>query len=464
MREPVTIDGVEVYAKAQGEGSLTATLTFGYGGEVLDTLGLNHVVLEVALATARHVAAESDHLEGGDEVSITATGTPEQVAEHLRLFCLAVNEVPPADTDELDEILFEIDPWLRSDLLNGPGDPAASLLARRFGPHGPGLGRWPAINYEQVTAEQIAAFAAARFTAGNAILELDGPIPPGLSLPLRPGPRYVHTAPVSRTQGSAWYADEVNGPAISFTARLGLLDDEAFLIVSHAIAASAEREGLKAVMDRHNVLLDSGRQELIILLEPGSGQHLDTALAAGLMLREVRRLATEGPAGDELTGPDSGHIWGYEFASRRFTGAPPEPQPLPPATTESVRSVIAGWLESALIVVPHGDWPDLPGFAEGGCRSGAGAGGHEPRVEVDSSTVSYVDRFGARHTSSLTDVLLVQDSRGEYLGDAAHGCLIDISAFEAGQRAALKSALPPHRLRLAHYSPRFPLPRMGGGG
>ncbi|MER7471621.1 hypothetical protein [Micromonospora sp. NPDC000018] len=57
------------------------------------------------------------------------------------------------------------------DIEDASRDPWGSLMARRLGPSGPGLLRWPAVDYPRFTVEEVRAHVARYFTAGNAVRE-----------------------------------------------------------------------------------------------------------------------------------------------------------------------------------------------------------------------------------------------------------------------------------------------------
>ena len=86
----------------------------------------------------------------------------------------------------------------------------------RYGVAGPGLLQWQDVAVPQLAAGPVAAWAVENLTAGNAALVLSGPPPPGLELPLRPGPRRGVPAWPQVRPTPGWLSPlQVGGAAVS---------------------------------------------------------------------------------------------------------------------------------------------------------------------------------------------------------------------------------------------------------
>jgi hypothetical protein len=446
------VDGVTVLWRQQ-PGPLSAELTFGCGhrDEDLDTVGLTHFVQLLACPTPDHAEAAS-HLK----TSFTLDGPTDQVVAELAAICSTLTAEP--DPDRMAAVAKEADPGERFCGLSFDNDlryPFASLLSRRFGPRGPGLVRWPAIDYGLFTAEQVRAHTRRCFTASNAVLTLTGPPPSGLRLPLPQGPRPDRSG-FSFKSTPFWYQDEVTGAGIGFQAEPGPLP----YLVIRMVTNQLDRR-LRAVPD--GMLLDATSHEFGITLTPRRRRAAEAVQAAWAQLR---RLALSGPAAGELQAASTAIEKDAAEATARFAtlssgtdGFETEVERELFAAGESygeeewarmarlpssrVRQAVAGWLRSAIIVVPRGIHPVLEGVAESACLSG----GHAPpgevfkrsllkrwragsaRMVLNPSGLSIVDASGT-HFTAARDLVLVRDGKGaSWVGDPGHGCLHDISSF-----------------------------------
>jgi zinc protease len=84
---------------------------------------------------------------------------------------------------------------LRQESANDPGDIVSQLMAHRFGHRGFGGADVQELGLRWLGAEEVAAWRASRFTAGNAVLWFHGPQPPDATLGLTPGERMPPPAP-----------------------------------------------------------------------------------------------------------------------------------------------------------------------------------------------------------------------------------------------------------------------------
>ncbi|WP_191839097.1 hypothetical protein [Catellatospora chokoriensis] len=480
-------------------GDFTATLAFAVGArdEDVDQLGITHLAARHLLLS---LLAEPDETAGLLETSFTLTGDPAQVAEDLNDLA-ALIENP--DLSGLALTAQQLDPADRAseldlDLDDAVRDPWASLLARRLGPTGPGLLRWPAVDPHRLTADEVRAHLARWFTAGNAVLTCTGPPPAQLRLPLPAGPRAAHaTSPVRGSAGPAWYADEVVAPAIAVGATAG---PEAFLLMrllGTRVDAALQRAAVKAWSTEWSTPVGDERLELGLSLHlRGKARQRDSALAARILWQELRRLAVEEPSPAELDGivtrftrspaedpqlrgqlerlgvldsaeqahaqaplVDAGHRElldvSDEFGQAQVAAA----ARLGPA---DVRAAAVAWLPSALLVVPNGVDPSLDGMARTGCPTGSYTPqgellrpslarrlrGAKDGLVLGDDACHLVAADGTVHTFAMRDAMLIQRRGETLLGDVGHGCLVDVSGFTGVDK--LVTRVPPRRHRIAH--------------
>ncbi|WP_144118457.1 insulinase family protein [Catellatospora sichuanensis] len=480
-------------------GDFTATLAFAVGArdEDVDQLGITHLATRHLLLS---LLAEPDETAGLLETSFTLSGDPDQVAEDLDdLATLVANPdlgglvltARQLDTaDRATELDLDVDDAVR--------DPWGSLLARRLGPTGPGLLRWPVVDPRRLTADEVRAHLARWFTAGNAVLTCTGPPPAGLRLPLPAGPRAAHaTCPVRGTAGPAWYADEVVAPGIAVGATAG---PHAFLllrVLGTRVDAALEQAAVKAWSTEWSTPVGDDRLELGLSLHlRGKTRQRDSATAARILWQELRRLATEEPAPAELdavvtryTRPpaedpqlrgqldrlgvlaaaeqahaqaplaDAGHRELFdvydEFGEAQVAAA----ARLAPA---DVRAAAASWLPSALLVVPIGVDAALDGMTRTGCPVGSFTPqgellrpslarrlrGAKDGLVLGHDACHLVAADGTVHTFPMDDVMLVQRRGETLLGNLRHGCLVDVSGFTGVDK--LVTWVPPRRHRIAY--------------
>ncbi|TWG21987.1 hypothetical protein FHX75_12505 [Micromonospora palomenae] len=149
------------------------------------------------------------------------------------------------------------------------------------------------------------------------------------------------------------------------------------------------------------------------------------------------------------------------FGTAEFV-PPDPPDRLRRFTARAARDLMAGWLSSAMVVVPHGTRPALPGTAEQACPRGSvqPSGevyrpallkrlGSKGVLIIGSDSVATVDGDGDVHTVPLADALLIEGDGRFWLAHPGHGCVTDVSDQSAAV-VRLRSVLPPRRVRQEH--------------
>jgi len=222
-------------------------------------------------------------------------------------------------------------------------------------------------------------------------------------------------------------------------------------------------------------LAGSGHLEIGIALTPGRGGKVgDVTAAAGTLWHELRRLADEGPTPAEIAAAGAARpmklpasveglapIEGLTTATNlelfgatdeyggRIAGLPPE----------GFAARIAQWLRSALLVVPFGTTPELPGMVEDGCptsdyvpsgealrpssflrrmsrRDGTGS------LVLTGDGVAEVRAGGAVHRFPSADLLVLEREKETLLANVAHGCLLSTAPFHVDTAPLAKAARP----------------------
>src|SRR6185503_13732705 len=111
-----------------------------------DALGITELVRELVACDLPDGAHEE--ATGLAETWFAVTGTATEVVAHLRAVCALLADLP---LGRLTQVAGSLDPAERSSEL----DTVGVLLARRFGPHGPGLARWPATRYSRFSPDEV---------------------------------------------------------------------------------------------------------------------------------------------------------------------------------------------------------------------------------------------------------------------------------------------------------------------
>lgn len=190
--EPRTwADGVPVFWTDSGRPRLTASLRFrqGVADETLQTSGWTHLVEHLALHDRDHGGLDVNGSTGLLETSLDVRGSAEAVAAALDSITswLAQPELSRLPQEAM---------VLRAESQGRSTAGISEALGWRYGATGPGLHSMGELGLFNATLQPIDGWIRERFTAGNAVLVLDGPPPSGLTLRLPPGERRTVPAAV----------------------------------------------------------------------------------------------------------------------------------------------------------------------------------------------------------------------------------------------------------------------------
>lgn len=459
------VDGVRVvWDDLPGPYQGALVVARGAYDDDVDQLGLTSLVLDLALDA---VDSEGDDSATGSTATyIAASGSPDEVAAYFADCCAALADPPVNDLADEDSGASTAGCW----------DPWASLLGRRLGRCGPGLMRWPSVDRPEFTADEVRAHATRYFTAGNTVLALSGPPPDGLRLPLPPGPAVPRADLLEVPHfGRRWYTDEVDGVAIAITGTIGPPALALQLLLAERVGAALLRDDLDYRPALRWTPVDRDRVEFGLALQL-TDEHSKPAhaTAARLLWQELRRLASVTPARAEIeealaveVDPEpmvSDQL--YLAAQQELFGVSDDFSAL--ATAEvppsDVRSAAASWLATASVVVPTNTDVELTGMSRSRCpvttlipngvvleplsssfRRRLRKSGAADRLILRDDGVYLVGADGSVHNFPMADLMIVEDGELFMLGNLAHGCLVNISAF--GGRSMFADWLPGRRYR-----------------
>jgi hypothetical protein len=461
MRHAV-VDGVRVVWDDL-PGPYQAALVVGCGSrdEEIDQLGLTSLVVQLVLEAVD--GAEDRDATDSMTSLIAASGSPDDVAVYFADCCAAVADLRPGDlADAFWYGTAYRDPWL-------------SLLAHRLGRSGPGLTRWPVVDSGQFTAGEIRAHAARYFTAGNTVLALSGPPPDGLRLPLPPGAAVPRADPPEARLRRCWYTDEVAGVAVAMSGTAGPAALALQLVLAKRVAAALQRNGLHYRTIPSWTRLDQARVEFGVTLQLPDGYGVPFhAAAAELLWAELKRLTVHEPDVKEIKDavdvPDEVSDRLYQAGQRELFGVADDRELAAEVSPGDVRSAAGSGFSTATLVVPLDTDVGLVGLSRSRCsvstfmpkgvvleplsasfrRRLRRAGGPQ-RLVLAADAAYLVGAHGSVHTFPMADMLIVEDDELLMLGNVAHGCLVNISAF--GGRTMLAEWLPARRYRTAHEHP-----------
>jgi len=465
------VDGVRVVWDDL-PGPYQGALLVGRGAydDDVDQLGLTSLILDLTLDAVD--SDENDSATGPMATYIAASGAPDEVAAYFAGCCAALAEPPVDDLADEDPGASTAACW----------DPWASLLGRRLGRCGPGLMRWPGVDRRTFTADEVRAHASRYFTAGNTVLALSGPPPDGLRLPLPPGPAVSRADPAEVPHfGRRWYADEVDGVGIAITGTIGPPALALQLVLAERVGTALLRDDLDYRPALMWTPVGRDRVEFGLTLQL-SDEHSKPAHAsvARLVWQELRRLASVTPARAEVqealaieVEPEpmvSDQL--YWAAQRALFGVSDDFSALAAVEVPpyDVRSAAASWLATATVVVPTNTDVELTGMSRSRCpvttlipngavfeplsnsfRRRLRKSGAADRMILRDDGIYLVGADGSVHNFPMADLMIVEDGELFMLGNLAHGCLVNISAF--GGRSMFADWLPARRYRKAQEYP-----------
>ncbi len=421
------IDGVPVFA-ADVPGPLSAGLVFGVGrkDESFVKGGLTHLVEHLAMGAVGRTALDCNASVDLDRTEFTATGPPAQVAAFLAAVCRALGDLP------LDRLAVEVD-VLRTENGGVAGPVLGTVLGELHGLAGPGLAaaREPAM--KALTGADVLGWAARWFHRGNAALWLTGPVPEGLALPLPDGAAPARSWPAPRPVPTPARTEHPVPGAVGLGAEVG--DDPALGAALGILRERVEdelrhRRGVTYTVEVDRLPVAPDRRLAVVVADVREGQE---SLAAHVLWRQLGRLASDGPADDELARErerslaalDDPRTAAGEVAARACATVLGLPLPsiedlrrrAVEATADDVRAAAAAVRDGALLCVPLDsgaappELPELPSWSpdvvegRGFARRRGGDAPKGARLVVGDDGVSLVLREGEQLTVRWPEVV-----------------------------------------------------------
>jgi hypothetical protein len=206
------VDGVPVYW-ADSPGLTFASLIFrvGWADETLPAFGITHLVEHLALHGLLYGSQVNGRVEA-ETTSFIVGGSPEDVSTAVTRVVASLRALPMERLEAERRVL------LTEEASQGWSLPSL-LLFKRYGARGLGMNWFSQFGLRHIDADEIQAWADARFNRSNAALVVVGPQAGTWSLPLPDGRRWAPPQsvavdrelpawlPVSRGLGSSFLVD-----------------------------------------------------------------------------------------------------------------------------------------------------------------------------------------------------------------------------------------------------------------
>ena len=466
------IDGVPVF-RVDGPAPLAAVLVFRVGirDEPFARRGVTHMVEHLAMSRLGRRRHDHNASVSTAVTTFEAAGPPEAVAAFLADVCAALADLP-VDRLETERKVVAVE-------AQGGAGPMEWDRLLRYGLRGPGLAAADPPAPDALDAEAVRAWAARHFVRANAALALTGPPPPGLRLPLPDGPVPPRPPVPPLPLGGPVWSDHPGPLGVTLSVRTPATEAASVAArVAQERLTDRLRHELGLVYDVHVDLavdVSDGTGCLTVLADPPAR----SAVRVAEVLDEVLRgLAADGPTEAELAedlaewrAVDEDPRIALEAATaaamEHLHGDPDWDPAKHRAEREAVgagdvRAALADYPATAILSVPEGVEPALPGFSRypehldtpvTGRTFPRRLLGPVPRgahLVVGDEGVSLVLRDGAA-TVRWDDVIGYGEGpdqlRTLYGGD---GCMIDLhpAFFRSGQDAvALVEARVPADVR-----------------
>lgn len=368
--ERTEVDGVPVFWSEGGTGDegYRAALMFrvGRADETLVRGGLTHLVEHLAL----HTLDETDYHYNGAVGPVTTMfvthGDAAGVGAFLTRVCESLGALPMERLEAEKQIL-------RTEAEGRVGDLAGQLALWRYGAATYGLPAYQEHALGTCTADEVQAWARRWFTRQNAALAvIGGPPPDGLALPLPDGERQPVPEPTSALPRTpAYFTSDVKGIALS-----GIVPRSAAAILYAGILGRRlhrvlRRDGALSYSTGADYGFRTGDTAQILAFADGLAE-VGPELAERF-LGELDRMAGEPVDPGELAEAVATHRTGATSDEERgaratghcvaeLLGAPrhttgEELARLDAVTPQDVQEVGRTVLDSALLMLPHGQEP-----------------------------------------------------------------------------------------------------------
>jgi hypothetical protein len=289
------VDGVPVFWTPDAPRRVGAIcFRAGQSDETPTTTGVSHVVEHLALfGLGRRVYATNgtvDHIR----TSFFAQGTGDEAAAFLADVTGQLASLP------LDRLEAELR-VLQTEAARRPIALFAQHLSLRYGMRGFGLTAVPELGLHTLTGETVSEWAAGRFTRGNAVACVSGPLPAGLRFALPDGPRHapIRREPLPGVPARSWLSNpQAPGIAIGFEVERSTAGLTAVRVLTHRLEQRLRRDlGQSYEVSLAYVPIDGAAALASIF---ASCLPTDALKVRTELLQVVEAFAAEGPTRDEL--------------------------------------------------------------------------------------------------------------------------------------------------------------------
>jgi zinc protease len=289
------VDGVPTFY-VDFDGPFVATLAFrvGRADERLPSAGVTHLLEHLAMPTDDIRGVEADASVGATWTLFWAQGPPDSVVAHLNAVARNLAQ-PPLERLETERRILLTE-------AAGRGGPVGLRLAYmlRFGARSYGLVGHDEPGLHRLTANDISAWATARFTRGNSALWLTRP-PTDLRLPLPEGDRHpaVPPEPIEYLRFPCVYQGATDGVLLSLVAPRSTDLSLALQVAGRRLRRSLRYEaGLSYSVDVVYEPLTADTTHVAITADALDKNVMDVR---DRLLSVLRGLAVDGPTDEELS-------------------------------------------------------------------------------------------------------------------------------------------------------------------
>jgi hypothetical protein len=190
------VDGVTVFWTPDAARRMGALqFRVGQSDETPPTLGVSHLVEHLALFSTERRSYQFNGSVDPVRTIFYATGSDAELAAFFAQVTARLSALP------LERLEAEMR-VLRAEAANRPHTLANQHFWHRYGPRGLGLAALREFGLHTLTGPQVSAWAATRFTSGNAVAWYSGPLPDDLHFSLPGGPA-ARTRAAARDPGAA---------------------------------------------------------------------------------------------------------------------------------------------------------------------------------------------------------------------------------------------------------------------
>ncbi|MFB6726506.1 hypothetical protein ACFCV3_40430 [Kribbella sp. NPDC056345] len=295
---PEYVDGVRLLHRPAEQKHTEITLTFAAGAqdETLRTIGVAHALEHLVMGTVRRIPIEMNAEVDVQTTSFTASGSPARVGEFLEQLCHSLT-APPVDRLALEAGILAAEDG------HAAHPVVAYLMHALHGAQGPGLLWLEGPGYDGLTGDHVLTFARRWFVASNAILEVTGPLPDNLRLPLDPGPAPARPDFPRRAFGGPVVV-EFGIPAAGLALTLPMEDPaRRSALTMYVLAERIEEQcrhvgGHSYVIDGDLVMRPDGAGDYVVYAEARDGSE---EAVARIVAEALSDLAAHGPTESELS-------------------------------------------------------------------------------------------------------------------------------------------------------------------